>query len=254
MCLFKLKKILKVEIIAQSEGIDENDQLTNLAAGHMMGGFDGMVHASLLNESEGPTTTFLITYDNGTSETINFRIVDMSVDHVSKTEKASLTIMADNIVSISPTTLASSYKNHSRNLHEMDTASAFLDKIFSAMPSELQSVIKPYWISELVAGYPKLTNIFVAHSVNLGVSHDGFGNQDTPNYNETYKYFADGASIKRTKLTNAYFDDYWTSAVVNWQSGSYYKYWYLAIDGTARMNAGQIPDSNSHGIVPCFCI
>ena len=202
----------------------------------------------------GDAKPVTLTYDNGTSETINFRIVDMSVDHVSKTEKASLTIMADNIVSISPTTLASSYKNHSRNLHEMDTASAFLDKIFSAMPSELQSVIKPYWISELVAGYPKLTNIFVAHSVNLGVSHDGFGNQDTPNYNETYKYFADGASIKRTKLTNASFDDYWTSAVVNWQSGSYYKYCYLAIDGTARMNAGQIPDSNSHGIVPCFCI
>ena len=68
MCLFKFKKIVKVEIIGQSEGISENDQLTNLAAGHMMGGFDGMVHASLLNESEGPTTTFLITYNNGTSE------------------------------------------------------------------------------------------------------------------------------------------------------------------------------------------
>lgn len=68
MCLFKFKKIVKVEIVEQSEGISEDDQLTNLAVGHMMGGFDGMVHASLLNESEGPTTTFLITYDNGTTE------------------------------------------------------------------------------------------------------------------------------------------------------------------------------------------
>lgn len=68
MCLFKTKKIVKVEIVGQSEGISESDQLTNLAAGHMMGGFDGMVHASLLNESEGPATTFLITYDNGTNE------------------------------------------------------------------------------------------------------------------------------------------------------------------------------------------
>ena len=68
MCLFRIKKIIKVDIIAQTEGISESDQLTNLAAGHMMGGFDGMVHASLLNESEGPTTTFLITYDNGTTE------------------------------------------------------------------------------------------------------------------------------------------------------------------------------------------
>ena len=49
-------------------GISDDDQLTNLAAGHMMGGFDGMVYVSLLNESEGPTTTFLITYYNGTTE------------------------------------------------------------------------------------------------------------------------------------------------------------------------------------------
>lgn len=68
MWFFKTNKIVNVEIIAQSEGISEDDQLTNLAAGHMMGGFDGMVHASLLNESEGPTTTFLITYDNETTE------------------------------------------------------------------------------------------------------------------------------------------------------------------------------------------
>lgn len=79
MCLFKLKKILKVEIIAQSEGISESDQLTNLAAGHMMGGFNGMVHASLLNESEGPTTTFLIIYDNGTTEIKT--VLDNSLDY-----------------------------------------------------------------------------------------------------------------------------------------------------------------------------
>lgn len=68
MCLFKIKKIVKVEIIGYTEGISEDDQLTNYAAGHMMGGFDGMVHAYFLNESEGATTTFQITYDNGTYE------------------------------------------------------------------------------------------------------------------------------------------------------------------------------------------
>ncbi len=62
------KKIIKVEIIGQTEGISEDDTLMNYAAGHMMGGFDGMVHADLLNESEGPTTTFKIFYDNGTTE------------------------------------------------------------------------------------------------------------------------------------------------------------------------------------------
>lgn len=60
------KKIIKVEIIGQTEGISEDDALMNYAVGHMMGGFDGMVHADILNESEGPTTTFKIIYDNGT--------------------------------------------------------------------------------------------------------------------------------------------------------------------------------------------
>ena len=68
MGLFTRKQIIKVEIIGYSEGISEDDQLSNYAAGHMMGGFNGMVHASLLNDSEGPTTTFRIVYDNNTVE------------------------------------------------------------------------------------------------------------------------------------------------------------------------------------------
>lgn len=63
--LFKTKKIVRVEIVSIEEGISESDQLMNYAVGHMMGGFDGMVHASLLNESEGAKTTFKIVYDDG---------------------------------------------------------------------------------------------------------------------------------------------------------------------------------------------
>ena len=73
MCLFKFKKIVKVGIVGQSEGISEDDQLTNLAAGHMIGGFEGMVHASILNDSEAPTTTFQITYDNGTTKIVTIK-------------------------------------------------------------------------------------------------------------------------------------------------------------------------------------
>lgn len=73
MCLFKFKKIVKVEIVGQSEGISEDDQLTNLAAGHMIGGFEGMVHASILNDSEAPTTTFQIIYDNGTTKIVTIK-------------------------------------------------------------------------------------------------------------------------------------------------------------------------------------
>lgn len=68
MGVFKRKKIIKVEIIESSEGISEDDAMMNYAVGHMMGGFNGMVHASILNESEGPTTTFLIFYNDGSSE------------------------------------------------------------------------------------------------------------------------------------------------------------------------------------------
>ena len=68
MGLFTRKKIVRVEIIGYTEGISEDDQLSNYAAGHMMGGFNGMVHASLLNDSEGPSTTFRIIYDNNTIE------------------------------------------------------------------------------------------------------------------------------------------------------------------------------------------
>ncbi len=68
MGIFTRKKIIKVEIIGYTEGISDDDALMNYAVGHMMGGFDGMVHADILNESEGPTTTFKITYDNNTTD------------------------------------------------------------------------------------------------------------------------------------------------------------------------------------------
>ncbi len=70
MCLFKRKKIISVEIIGHTEGISEDDALMNYAAGHMMGGFEGMVQADILNDSERPTTTFLVKYDNGTQKII----------------------------------------------------------------------------------------------------------------------------------------------------------------------------------------
>ena len=73
MGFFTRKKIVKVEIIGYTEGISEDDALMNYAAGHMMGGFDGMVHASLLNDSEAPTTTFQITYDNGTTKIVTVK-------------------------------------------------------------------------------------------------------------------------------------------------------------------------------------
>lgn len=71
MCFFKKKrKIVDAIIISYNEGISDGDALTNLASGHMMSGFDGMVHASLLNESQGPTVTFQLCYDDGSIKNV----------------------------------------------------------------------------------------------------------------------------------------------------------------------------------------
>lgn len=197
----------------------------------------------------GDAKPVLLTYDDGTSETIKFRIVDMGVDTIEGGGKAPLTIMADNIVSISPTVLASAYNNTRARLYYMDTIMAFFDKIYAALPSDLQSVIKTYRGDPISDNYG--TEIFIAHSVNLGIDHTKWSYSDSPLYNGEYKYFANGATIKRTKLTDSTFDNYWTAAKINEAA---YAYYYLAIDGTAGMSAAQNANSASHGIVPCFCI
>ena len=201
----------------------------------------------------GDSKPVTLTYDNGTSETINFTIVDMDVDPISPTEKAPLTIMAENIVSISPTKLASAYNKHQNFFYDNDVAKTFLGRVFSALPEDLQLVIKPYMYLNLMG--VRTTNIFTPHSVNLGIAHNAWGGPDTPVYNAKYKHFANGSSIKRTKKTDSTMDNYWTSARVRSISGgNYTSYYYLAIDGVERVSSAQSADSASHGIVPCFCI
>lgn len=206
----------------------------------------------------GDKKPITLNYDDGTSETINFTIVDMGVDPLSGGSKAPLTIMADNIVAISPTKLASTSNKGSSTFYENDAIKSFLDRIYESMPEDLQIVIKPYryyyfeW-----TGVESVSNIFIAHSVNLGISNTGYGSYakpDTPNYNAKYKHFSQGGSIRRTKLNDANSDDYWTSARIDYQSGSYTTAYWLAIDGTSKISNMQNGASDSHGVVPCFCI
>ena len=67
---FKPKTIVKTEIICETEGISEDDQNSNLVAGHMMDDFDGVVAASLYNDTFEATTTFLVYFDNGTTKSV----------------------------------------------------------------------------------------------------------------------------------------------------------------------------------------
>ena len=69
MCfLFQTKKIISVEILEQTDGIDEDEQLLNYTIGHMMGGFEGLGYAYFINDELSGTTTFKIVYSNGTNE------------------------------------------------------------------------------------------------------------------------------------------------------------------------------------------
>lgn len=201
----------------------------------------------------GDSKPVTLTYDNGNSETINFTIVDMDVDPISPKEKAPITLMAENIVSISPTVLASAYNNERSQLYDNDKAKEFLSKIYSALPEDLRSVIKPYMYENYFS--TKYTDVFVAHAVNLGIKHSDYSNPDTPIYNAKYKHFANGASIKRTKKTDDTADNYWTSArAMESDRGSYYAYCYVVVDGVSRMESVQSASQAKHGIVPCFCI
>ena len=69
MC-FKIftRRITETIVIGQVSGIDEDEALFNLAVGDSLGGFDGMMHAFFLNESDPGETIFLVYYDDGTAE------------------------------------------------------------------------------------------------------------------------------------------------------------------------------------------
>lgn len=67
---FNRKKIARVELYEQIDGLDEDDKYSNLALGHMFDGFTGYVMADLYNADHSAKTVFLVTYTDGTSELI----------------------------------------------------------------------------------------------------------------------------------------------------------------------------------------
>ena len=63
--MWLFNKIEYTQILEEYDGISEDEELMNYAAGHMMGGFEGMVQADILNQNNGAQTKFLIKYKNG---------------------------------------------------------------------------------------------------------------------------------------------------------------------------------------------
>lgn len=66
----KVKQIEKTEIVEETEGLDEDEQFTNLIIGDELGGFEGMALADDYNQRNAGTTTFLVTYTDGTTELV----------------------------------------------------------------------------------------------------------------------------------------------------------------------------------------
>ena len=194
-----------------------------------------------------------LTYEDGTSETIDFTIVAMDVDTRTDDTKAALTLMADHLVRDS--LKVSSYEKSQWPMYKENEVKTFIAKIYNALPADLQAVMPT--VRKFMLGYAD-TKIFVPDAYNLdGQTY----NNDYDAYNvpqkTRYPYFASGASIVRTKLNDASSDDYWVHSVKyrGGSVGSYY-YFYAFIDGSAVSggSGGQRLDQGPHGFLPCFCI
>ena len=66
----KVKQIEKTEIVEETEGLDEDEQFTNIIIGDELGGFEGAVAADVYNQYHSAKTTFLVTYTDGTTELV----------------------------------------------------------------------------------------------------------------------------------------------------------------------------------------
>lgn len=187
-----------------------------------------------------------LNYSDGTTETINVTIVDMN-NYTSQSSgtKAPLTIMFDNIVEITPTIIGS---GSPYPIMDGTTMKTVLNEVLTAMPEDLQAVIASVKVDDWSNKYYSL---FLPNFINLGLNNS-FSNASNFGYSSKFKHFTNGASIKRTKLTDASVDDYWTCSSSKPSASSSTNY-YLCVDESKALSSAQ-PSSASHGVVPCFCI
>ena len=193
-----------------------------------------------------------LTYTDGTKETINFRIVDMDADTKEDGTTAALTLLADNLVknSVQP---ASSLSKSKSDIQESDKMSAFMTTLENALPSDIKAVIKP--VDKYHVFGATYRALFIPTLQNMT------GSTDSYNYDASYKrpkkqyaYFADGNTIKRTKLSDASADDYWLNTTDRGASGSTTYYFHYIVDGTTADDTTNGDNNESHGVLLGFCI
>jgi hypothetical protein len=214
--------------------------------------------------SIGDSKNVKLTYADGTTETIGFTIVDMNTEVKDKSTKATaaLTLMANNILknSLQP---ASTYKTYATNIYDHENAKTFLSAVFAAMPTDLQAVITPVYKKDSTGyGYYSLqSTIFIPTEYNLLGSESLANNNASASSRNSemmprkrYQHFANGATIKRTKLADSSYDDYWTSTLCLLSISNTSDAKFNVIDGTTVVYASGYSYECSYGVVPCFCI
>lgn len=192
-------------------------------------------------------------YEDGTSETIYFTIIDKNVEKT-KNGTGVLTFMADNAVKTP--TVAFTSKSGVYMLGGCDTFKAFMNSLTAALPPDLQSVmvaVAKYYDTLMgnvsyreglfipAATHIKGTSVIdMTTSTAVMDSHQPLSHQ--------YQYFADGKTAIRTTL-----------------DGTTVKYWLLTQYGPAGTtrrftmitNAGDLSKqygTESAYVVPCFCV
>ncbi len=202
-----------------------------------------------------------LTYSDGTSETINFRIVGMGADTLEDGSAASITLMADNLVKNS-TMLCSGTAGSSESIYKCDTFAAFMTNLENAFPDDLMSVVKSVKKYDMYGVVKSYCRIFIPTYRNLkNESGTGTGNnsaslQESCYFPQSqYSWFAKGNSIARKKLESTANDLYWSATPFSYGTSSGRSYYrYRIIDTSTSTPQSEVGSSTAYGVCPCFCI
>ena len=200
----------------------------------------------------GDTKPVTLTYEDGTTETISFRIVDMGVDTKEDGTTTAITLLADSLVkdSVMP---ASSMSNTNADIQAQNNMNAFMTKLENAIPSDLLAVIKPVKKYQQLFGDVYRT-LFIPTKQNLDGSNDSYLSDYNNKYpQKQYSYFAKGKTIKRTKLSDTSADEYWVNTASRGSTGSSTYTFHYIVDGTTFSKSPR-DNYESYGVLFGFCI
>lgn len=194
-----------------------------------------------------------LTYTDGTSETINFRIVDMNADTDADGTAVPITLLADNLVKNSVVPGSSNSKTN-QDILDSDKMKTFISTIEAALPTDLMAVIKPVKKFALL-GSGTQRKVFIPSRQNLDGTTTSSNDDHYYHFpRKQYAYFAAGNTLARTKLNDATACTYWVNTLCRKGSGSTPYYYHYIWDGTQITSVKNGDNTDSHGVLLGFCI